>query len=213
MFVGYVEIKDYMPVIEELERRLGRSEAIRRVGVAKHTWYDWLDGSHTRAQRATIVRLEATLEAVRKNNEDRSERSIKRGAQARGEESRPVESRRQTNNAAEVVPTWQVSNILRAWLNEWRLERPTFHHNVYGGAKGEYYYSPLQWLSEKTGINIRVLSGYVANYSQHVSLEKVDAILQALEKTDLMQTEITVIPNPRWTVEKYRQYMAERGCV
>jgi hypothetical protein len=209
MVVGYVEVADYMPMISEIEKRVGRSEAIRRVGVAKNTWYSWLDKSRLRALRATMLRVERVFKEIKSSGETRTARSIKRGAQARGEEPRPEVV---NGNRAEVVPCWQLSNVLRAWYDTWRRERPNYASG-YNLPGEQQFYSPLTWLSEVTGIPPRTITAYIRNERKYVILENADAILQAIDKTDLLQTEITVMRNPQWSLEKYIEYMAERGCV
>lgn len=211
MIVGWVEVESFMPMIREIENRIGRTEAIRRVDVSKHTWYSWLDKSRLRAQRATMLKVERVFKELEKTGETRSQQSIKRGRQARGEEVRPEASNGGWSRP-EVVPCWQLSNVLRAWYDNWRRERPNYmrEYNMPGSRQ---FYSPLTWLSEASGIPVRTINAYIRNERKYVILENVDAILQAIDKTDLLQTEITVIPNPRWTLEKYTEYMAARGCV
>jgi hypothetical protein len=51
------------------------------------------------------------------------------------------------------------------------------------------------------------------NQSTHVTLSVAEALLMAIGKHYLLANgAIPVIPNPRWSQERWIEYMDERGC-
>lgn len=136
----------------------------------------------------------------------------------------------------EVVTAEPLGSILRKFCEDWKRERPTGYDAA--GKSRAYRNSPVQvssytyispdeeievepsffgpeaWISEKTGINVRSIRGIRNGEYPYVPFEKVDAILQALNLTHyLYNGEIEVIRNPKWSVEAWQEYMADRGCV
>jgi hypothetical protein len=83
--VGCVSFDKIRPLVEELEQRIGRAEAIRRTGIGKTTWYRWIENPNRRIQRAKAARVLLVLKEVRDKKEIRHHESIRRGASARGE--------------------------------------------------------------------------------------------------------------------------------
>lgn len=91
---GFVPLSQYLVFIHELENRLGSTEAARRSGVGKSTWARWKNGSREYAQAQSIYKVLSALREVRKTDEVRHVKSIRRGAAIRGEiEKTPVERR------------------------------------------------------------------------------------------------------------------------
>jgi len=90
--VGYVQMKKFRFAVMELERRLGKVEACRRVGVGWTTWQRWSSPTCLKIQKRTAAKLIQTLAEVRAKGEVRHANSIRRGASRRGEiELVPVE--------------------------------------------------------------------------------------------------------------------------
>lgn len=81
---GWKPIGKYLFAIFELERRLGRTEAARRTGVGKTTWYRWTTQKATRIQAGKALMLLKTLAEVREAGEVRSKNDINYGRAARG---------------------------------------------------------------------------------------------------------------------------------
>jgi hypothetical protein len=125
----------------------------------------------------------------------------------------------QSHGEAEVVIGWQLANVLRAWLDQWRRERPpdqttgNAKYKQEGGNETVYFMGAMNYLSDKSGLSVRYLSRLVACEMEHVNLSKADAVLQAMERADYLGNEIEVVPNPRWSREKWQRYMHERGCI
>ena len=74
---------------------------------------------------------------------------------------------------------------------------------------------PARYLADVTGWDEqfmrRLLNGHG---SKHTTLRVADELLTRIGcGYTLSNGEISILPNPRWTVEKYREYMQERGCV
>ena len=97
---------------------------------------------------------------------------------------------------AEVVPGYELAMVLRRWV----VQRLALEQSTH------------EWLSERTGIHARRISGLINGEFTLVPLSQVDKVLQAIERPDLVGTDIHVIPNPSWSQERWQEYMAERGC-
>jgi hypothetical protein len=114
---------------------------------------------------------------------------------------------------AEVVPGFQLSVVLRKWVVEWLRERPYRNENT-NGATVMQFHGPHDYLSEQTGLHVRRVSGIINGEFFVVPLTQADALLQAIERPDLLGAgEIQVVVNPNWSLEKWMDYMAERGCI
>lgn len=97
---------------------------------------------------------------------------------------------------AEVVPGYELSEILREWV----VKRLAINQSTH------------EWLAEQTGIHVRRISGLINGEYTCVPLSQADAVLQAIERADYLETRLHVIPNPNWSPERWMQYMQERGC-
>src|SRR5215831_524508 len=97
---------------------------------------------------------------------------------------------------AEVVPGYELSMVLRRWV----VQRMALEQSTH------------EWLSERTGIHARRISGLINGEFTLVPLSQVDLILEAIERTDLLHTDLHVIPNPNWDQERWVEYMENRGC-
>jgi hypothetical protein len=105
---------------------------------------------------------------------------------------------------AEVVPGYELSEILREWVVRFLAERPLDTNGDFVG--------PHAYLSEQTGIHTRRVSGIINGEFTLVPLSQADKLLQAIDRPDCLH-QIHVIPNPNWSPERWHEYMAERGCV
>jgi hypothetical protein len=119
------------------------------------------------------------------------------------ERMRPSELREHYNGVgeAEVVPGFQLSEIMLTWVRAYIAERPI----------GKDFVGPIGWLAEKTGINPRRVQGICNGEYSTVGVSQADALLSAIERTDLF-TSLWVSPNPNWSNEKWIEYLRERGC-
>jgi len=108
--IGYLPISKYRFAIRELETKLGRQEARRRVGVGKTTWYAWVTGKRNRIQKAKAALLLRTLTEVRSTGEVRHRKSIRHGSYLRGRE--------------EKSPSGKGSNYGERYPENERFERP-----------------------------------------------------------------------------------------
>jgi plasmid maintenance system antidote protein VapI len=97
---------------------------------------------------------------------------------------------------AEVVPGYELSEILREWVVKRLATNETTH----------------EWLAEQTGIHVRRVSDLINGEFTLVPLSQADKLLQAIDRADYLANRLHVIPNPYWSPERWRQYMEERGC-
>jgi len=73
---------------------------------------------------------------------------------------------------------------------------------------------PYQYLEHKTGLVQRAFWRITSGEAEYTNLSIADKLLQAMNLTHLFHNGIiNVIPNPRWSQEKYIAYMEERGCI
>lgn len=132
-------------------------------------------------------------------------------------ENKTVLTPRRYNNVgeAEVVPGFQLSAILKRWITAYLADRPL---GVYASGEQPYgampeFMGPIQLLAERSGLNVRRVSGICNGEFDVVSLSQADSILAATgvgltyyERTD----EITIVPNPTWSLEKWLEW--KQGC-
>lgn len=126
---------------------------------------------------------------------------------------------------AEIVHAEPLGAVLRKWIVEWLAERPTSQlerevdlTDAYSSGKqkqvGILLLGPIQFLSMKTGIHIRRVSGICNGEFERVPLAQADALLTAIGKNELLATgEVPIYKNPKWSNERWFEYMRERGCI
>lgn len=118
---------------------------------------------------------------------------------------------------AEGVLGEQLSIVLRRFVVEWLADRPT-NHTPMGQlnsekTQAEVFMGPIQYLAEKTEINIRRVSAIVNGEIDFVGLSQADKLLLAANLDHKLDTdEIRVISNPKWSLERWVEYMEARGC-
>jgi hypothetical protein len=187
---GQVSWDEAWPVFHRLEEHLGSgAEVARRMGRQRNWLYE--------IRKSNTVRRTILIEAQQLLSE----------IEALG--------RFRSVGEAEVVRAEPLATILREWIVEWLSERPT-HHRGMGresyGADNDFM-GPIQWLSEKTEIHTRRVSGIANGEFETVPLSQADLLLTAIGEGYLLATgEITIIPNPQWSMEKWQAYMEGRGC-
>lgn len=102
-----------------------------------------------------------------------------------------------------VVAGWQLANVLRAWIDQWRIERPV---------NDPHFMGAVEYLAFHTGLNHRRINGLVKSEFPTVGETQVDKILRAIDKEFLLHTELKVMPNPGWDLEKWLEWRSEQGC-
>ncbi len=108
---------------------------------------------------------------------------------------------------AEVVAAEPLATILREWIEQWSRERPLNYEDF-----AWRLMTPLEWLSENTGITKRRISGISKGEFPRIPLSQADAILTAIGQNHRLLTDVVVIRNPTWSLEQWIEYMQERGC-
>ena len=97
---------------------------------------------------------------------------------------------------AEVVMTKQLAAIIRRWVS----------HSADANA--------LTNLGENIGMDEAFIRRIVGEKSKYTALRNADRLLTGMGLGYLLQNgEVTVIPNPMWSMEKYITYMENRGCI
>lgn len=118
---------------------------------------------------------------------------------------------------AEGVLGEQLSIVLRRFVVEWLADRPMKHmpmgQTPTESTQSEVFMGPIQYLAEKTEINIRRVSAIVNGEIDFVGLSQADKLLIAANLDHKLDTdEIRVISNPKWSLERWVEYMEARGC-
>jgi hypothetical protein len=108
----------------------------------------------------------------------------------------------------EVVPCYQLAKILNEWIEKYVADRP-LRMAEDGGAFGETFMGPIAWLVDKTGLNERSIHRIIKEEIKVVSLTQADLLLTAIDRH---LSEVQVVPNPNWSLERWIDYMKERGC-
>lgn len=118
-----------------------------------------------------------------------------------------VEAARKPNvrSEAQVVLGQQLAAEIDAWRQAWLKTRTPERGNVLMG--------PLDWLRAETGINARQIHNYANNKRKFVPFSDAEKILMAIDREYLLGGTIHVIPNPAWSIDRWIEYMEERGCI
>lgn len=155
-------------------------------------------------------------EEIAKRNQFAKEQAERDAARelARGRPIPAQENRAEFNSAgeAQVVYGKQLAKILARWRMTYLLERNPVKERVSGTSNQSIVIGPAEWLALETGINVRRIRGMINGEYRTVSLSDADKILQALGKEDLLRDVLYIIPNPNWSLEKWAEYLEERGC-
>lgn len=159
-----------------------------------------------------------------RSNNERMHKQRLESLEQRAIEERRVELTRERDatkggrGEPEVVLSSQLAPLMNEWRKKWDAEHsrhaPTPTRS--GRNKRVDYDSsmgPLDWLSEKTGINARRLNGMMRQEMKHISLSQADLVLVAIDRLDAFHHTVLIIPNPNWTMERWTGYMTERGCI
>jgi hypothetical protein len=105
----------------------------------------------------------------------------------------------------EVVSTEELAQVLRRASDEWEAYHiDTFDHRV------QYGFTSV--VGELAGLDPRIVRRILLRDTKFTSLHIADKILNVLELTYLIGTEIHVVPNPQWSQERWNAWMALRGC-
>jgi hypothetical protein len=126
----------------------------------------------------------------------------------------PAELKPQYNGRgpAEVVPGFQLSTVLREWIVRYLDGRGISESKLVGDEVAMF--GPIQYLSHWTGISVRRVSGICNGEFPNVPYQQAEILLMVIDRDYLLANgEIQVVPNPNWSLEKWMDYMRERGCV
>lgn len=113
---------------------------------------------------------------------------------------------------AEVVRGADLSKVLNRWVVKYLKEHPSTNDDPsWRGAVS--HFGPMQWLSHKTEINVRRISGINSGEFEYVPLSQADKLLTAIGQTDSFYNgDVEIIPNPNWRREWYQRHMEDAGC-
>ena len=112
---------------------------------------------------------------------------------------------------AQVVLGMQLSGILKEWKEQFKIEHPRYQG---GSPFEEIVMGPNDWLKEHTGLHIRRVQGLINGEFPTVSLTQAEVCLMAIGQEHLLSNgTIHIIPNPGWSLDRWIDYMSERGCI
>lgn len=103
-----------------------------------------------------------------------------------------------------------LGTYLREFCRQWISERPYMSQS---GRTNTYFVGPQDFIANRAGISVREVGRICNSLKEFVPLNQVDAILTAINRYDLLDNEIKVVTNPKWSLEAYIDYMKERGCI
>lgn len=108
-----------------------------------------------------------------------------------------------------VVLTRQLAEVIQRWRsgNEDLRQLDRYHYQAH------FPVGPIDWLSKESGVSVRTLHRIVTVEYVTTNLSIADAILVALGQQHLLNTTMHVIPNPKWSLERWIAYMDQRGCL
>lgn len=118
---------------------------------------------------------------------------------------------------AEVVRTADLAPVLRAWIVTYLKERPKGHQPVGIDpsvvSEEHLFVGPIQVLADRTGMSIRAIHRINSEEIKYTGLSKADKLLLAIDQHYLLGTQVPVVPNPKWSAERWQEYMSQQGCV
>lgn len=128
------------------------------------------------------------------------------------------------NTDAEVVRTAELGPLIQEWIDNWYRERPAFLRSseakisdsrtgYWAGIQPPEFESPWDVLERETGKAARQIRAIIRQEYEYTAGRIADAILVAMGNPHWYGTRVTVIPNPKWSQERWNEYMAERGCI
>lgn len=115
----------------------------------------------------------------------------------------PWERRDQNGmNDPMVVRTDDLKQAIEMWAKGRNFADDVIEHFEQKMSIGEY-------LANESGVPKRRIWGILNNESKTTSFYMADKIIACIERPDLMPQ---VIPNPRWSQERWIAYMQSHGC-
>ena len=107
----------------------------------------------------------------------------------------------------EVVPCFQLSQVLKAWVVRWFADRPmgggTVGYEAEALDKSYFFMGPIEWLSEQSEIHVRQVSRIVNGEIITVSMKQAERWLMAIDREYMLDTgENQAVPNPNWSQEE-----------
>jgi hypothetical protein len=112
-----------------------------------------------------------------------------------------------------VVRTIELARVLDNWINEWRSERPLQIDENRWKQPGELFMGAIETLSRHSGIPIRSIARVRRLETKWTNLHTADALLTAIERVELLSDgTVNVVPNPRMSLERWLEYLAETGA-
>jgi hypothetical protein len=112
-----------------------------------------------------------------------------------------------------VVRTIELAGVLDKWIREWRSERPLQIDANRWKQPGELFMGAIEALSQRSGIPERSIARVRRLETKWTNLHIADALLTAIERPELMSDgTVNVVPNPRMSLERWIEYLAETGA-
>ena len=90
---GLVLVDKVFYIFAEIEARIGRAEAVRRLGMSPNLWWRLDNRIYIRMEKNTVAKAMLLLRELRATKEVRHRDSIKYGASARGQPEKKVRTR------------------------------------------------------------------------------------------------------------------------
>ena len=112
---------------------------------------------------------------------------------------------------AEVVLGEQLSSVLNEFREQWYKERP---RDTFRPDKSSIFMGPVDFLVHHSGCSYRKIHGIMKGEYRTVSFSTAEKLLQAIDREYMLSNgTIRILPNPNWSLEKWVNYMKERGCI
>jgi len=100
-----------------------------------------------------------------------------------------------------VVVAADLKVILDDYFREEDKKRPKGQTDGFKN-RNTSFYGVKQYLADQSGISVSKMYQITEGKIEHTSLKVADALLSGMERPDLMR-HIRVVPNPRWSQEKW----------
>lgn len=123
-----------------------------------------------------------------------------------------------------VVSTADLALALNAWVTAFNRDHdlqplsPTTQSSGFSGMGAQDRMPPgfggAHYLAHWSGVTDRTVQRILRAESQFTSLGLADKLLSAAGMTDVLHTTVVIVPNPRWTRERWEKWheLATEGC-
>ena len=178
----WVPVGTVQPILNVLAPKFG---GITHLAVALGLQRNYFSRRHRAVKRRTFDKMVKIMDEIR----DPAIKPVKSGEALVSQE------------------TEKFSRMMKEWIKKYNAQH---HPNAEAGDYEQDQLGPQQCLSERSGVNVRQISGLLNNEFPSISLTKLDQLLLAMGMQDELH-RFKLIPNPNWKIQWWVEHMEQQG--